>query len=824
MSKSKFYDKIVVAKEEREVEDVYNEGISLYFLKEDGGTITHPYKCDGMVDYKNFLRLIIEYKFNEELHNPISRAKVLIQVVYYLKQFELNGDRLPNVVMVGDKDEVFVMHTNPLLKYLDEETNWNIAPSNSHDKNPALLLKISKDTEINPYVYDINETFSFKEVAEKILEIATNVVRKVRVTEHNISKIFDDFSKRVLKDVKDITPNDLVGVFINSIIDRDNCYQHPNNPNILVCYNKQYQIDGKYYQTFFKHFEKEYSPKDKNKFTEVSDRLIEDAKRRKSGEFYTPTVFTDYAHKMLSEELGEDWKEKYVVWDCCWGTGNLTRDYRFKELYASTLEQAELDCGTRYNPEATKFVFDFLNDDIEFMGASTGKLPEPLHKALEEKKPIVFFINPPYATSSSNMGQGNVQGKGKNATLSVVYNEMVKADLKEACKNLFSQFLYRIYQIKKTYELTDIVIGLFCNPIYLSGSTFESFRELFFKEFEYKQGILFNASNFSDVSDRWGIHFTVWKHGETKNKSDFPHNLIEEDDAELQIVGKKIIYNLDGLKSAKDWIKEPILNNKTTKVKKPPLSNAITVKPGKSSNTSIFENALGCYLNVGNDVYNSAIKVALFTSCDSSNANGISVTPENYDRIMTIFTARKLIESTWINNKDNYLQPDETNSKWEEFKTDSYIYSLFHSASNQSSLHNLAYDNKTWNIKNEFFFMSKQEIMDLADKHGYDFTYNDARVSEERFVYKKLQNISLSNEAKSVLDKAKELTIKTFEYREMFNQQYPEYQIMNWDCGWYQIKGLLKEYFADDLADFNDLFKQLSDKMRPCVYELGFLK
>ena len=281
---------------------------------------------------------------------------------------------------------------------------------------------------------------------------------------------------------------------------------------------------------------------------------------------------------------------------------------------------------------------------------------------------------------------------------------------------------------------------------------------------------------------------------------------------------------MDGLKSAKDWIKEPILNNKTTKVKKPPLSNAITVKPGKSSNTSIFENALGCYLNVGNDVYNSAIKVALFTSCDSSNANGISVTPENYDRIMTIFTARKLIESTWINNKDNYLQPDETNSKWEEFKTDSYIYSLFHSASNQSSLHNLAYDNKTWNIKNEFFFMSKQEIMDLADKHGYDFTYNDARVSEERFVYKKLQNISLSNEAKSVLDKAKELTIKTFEYREMFNQQYPEYQIMNWDCGWYQIKGLLKEYFADDLADFNDLFKQLSDKMRPCVYELGFLK
>ena len=82
----------------------------------------------------------------------------------------------------------------------------------------------------------------------------------------------------------------------------------------------------------------------------------------------------------------------------------------------------------------------------------------------------------------------------------------------------------------------------------------------------------------------------------------------------------------------------------------------------------------------------------------------------------------------------------------------------------------------------------------------------------------------MSTEAKAVLDKAKELVIKTFEYREMFYQQYPEYQILNWDCGWYQIKGLLKEYFPDDLVEFGELFKKLSNKMRPCVYELGFLK
>ena len=120
--------------------------------------------------------------------------------------------------------------------------------------------------------------------------------------------------------------------------------------------------------------------------------------------------------------------------------------------------------------------------------------------------------------------------------------------------------------------------------------------------------------------------------------------------------------------------------------------------------------------------------------------------------------------------------------------------------------------------------MSKNEIMNLANENNFDYTYNDARVSEERFVYKKLQEIKLSKEAQDVLDKAIELTKKSFKYRELFNQEHPEYQIMNWDCGWYQIKAVLKEYFVEDLKEFQESYRILADKMRPMVYELGFLK
>ena len=130
------------------------------------------------------------------------------------------------------------------------------------------------------------------------------------------------------------------------------------------------------------------------KFTEISDRLIEDTNRRNKGEFYTPTLFVDYAHKMISEALGDNWKDEYVVWDNCCGTKNLTRDYRFKELYCSTLENAELDISSRYNPEATSFQYDFLNDPLE-------KLPKGLLEAFEQNKKIVFLLNPPYAGAST---------------------------------------------------------------------------------------------------------------------------------------------------------------------------------------------------------------------------------------------------------------------------------------------------------------------------------------------------------------------------------------------------------------------------------------
>lgn len=1154
MSKSKFFDKIKDAKIERTVEDVYNEGINLYFPTDKG--IEYPFACDGFVDTETdsgkVLKLIIEYKFNEIMTNSVARAKVLVQVVYYIKRFEQNGMVLPNVCMVGDKDECFVMHTNELLKYLDEDVDWSVSPSNAAAANPDLVLKISKDEQINPFIFTIDNNFDFKVVADKIKDLAENVKRYVRVTEHNLSKIFDYFCKNVLTGKTKLSGHDLVEIFMGVIGDKMRYYQHPSNPNALVCNGKNVNVNGKAFESFFGYFERNYTPQETMRLKSIADRLIIDADRRNSGDFWTPTVFVDYAHDMISKFLGEDWKEKYVVWDNCYdketeflsqngwkkisdyeesdlvmqfnqdgtsnftkpiryikqeylddwivlkgtqidikctkdhnfvvfndrkdrsqdfykipaiqlynksllinnlhlnipktfnhngslnvdenilrlaiainadgtyspkttlnnhknrtsrntrftdddtsirdcyvvsvkknrksermrlllknanieykykergdykiftfhfpfnpkhfpkewydlsnesksiiideifnwdgcarigkfknirkcystskkddadfisfvfssmgygvnfredkrgletnyvlspttirnakisspnnvfnieknndgvcycfevpsgmlvirrngkiyissnccGSLNLTRDYKFGELYCSTLYQSELNIGAEYNPEATKFQFDFLNDEIagrdSLLGVYNDKLPKGLKDALLENKPIVFFLNPPYAR---NGGMGKTT-RNANADKTMV-NKQMKADKIGACSaNLYTQFLYRIILIKKEFNLTNCHIALFSPALFLTGTSFAKFRNTYLNEFAFDYAIQFKASHFSDVADNWGISFSLWNNGVTGNKTDFDYMLVDNIDGEIVDIENKTLYNTDNTDSISKWY-----NVDTSKT-----NDFITLKSALNFGTKILKTPdyfIGYYVSGSNIVNKNTQECRIQNAPNDGGKENTVMVPDNFDRCTALFAARRLVKADWINWTDEYLAPNTSHEKWNEFVNDSIVYSLFESKSNQSSLRNVEYKNKKWNIKNEFFWMPKQTIEDLANTNGFTQTYNDARTSKERYVYEKLQSITLSSEAQKVLDKANDIVRNTFKYRELFDSEHPEYQIMNWDCGWYQIKALAKEYAKSDYEEFVKLFKALENKMRPMVYELGFLK
>ena len=203
---------------EKDVENIYRSEL----IKIDGSQITSPYAVDGLLVNKT-IRTLLEFKYETSLKNKLSQCNILIQCLYYLKKFEVNGDKLPTTIFVGDINECFVVHTNSVVKYLSYEIDWKIAPSEAHKKNPSLIKTMIEDDNISPFIYDASD---IKSVIETIKDFTDNIVRKVRVTKHNIVSIFDYFDKNVLPKVT-LTTNEKANLFIQIIINPNENYLHP---------------------------------------------------------------------------------------------------------------------------------------------------------------------------------------------------------------------------------------------------------------------------------------------------------------------------------------------------------------------------------------------------------------------------------------------------------------------------------------------------------------------------------------------------------------------------------------------------------------------
>ena len=291
---------------------------------------------------------------------------------------------------------------------------------------------------------------------------------------------------------------------------------------------------------------------------------------------------------------------------------------------------------------------------------------------------------------------------------------------------------------------------------------------------------------------------------------------------EMVLKGTKTIYNIDNGITASEWVRKEVKGKKANR-DLPKLSSALEVK--QNGYSKLCEGAFGYFLNNGNNIRYNGTNVAIFSSCFSGKS-GLSVIPENLLKVCSLFTSRRLVEGNWVNWYDEYLAPNEEHDQFEQFKYDSLILSLFDSKSQQSSLRQIEYKDKLWDIKNEFFWMSADRMKQLADENGYDNLYNDARTSSDRHVYKLLfgeERIydKLSDDAKAVLDKATELVEQSMTLRQVMADDYNH--LDSWDAGYAQLKLVWKEYFEEDFKEFRQLYKNLEDRMRPLVYELGFL-
>jgi hypothetical protein len=463
--------------------------------------------------------------------------------------------------------------------------------------------------------------------------------------------------------------------------------------------------------------------------------------------------------------------------------------------------------ATKTCVSATRFQYDYLNDDITDDGqidyGLSNKVPPALRKAIAEGKKILVLINPPYAEAANSQGNEGKTDVAKTRMGAL----MKKADYGYAAREVFVQFLARMAQ-----EIPTATLAMFSTLKYVNASNFEQFREHW--NAKYLAGFAVHSKSFDGLKGDFPIGFLVWKTNQLATiKTPMLEVVTDVLDKNATPIGEKSFYNLPSKLFLGEWI---------TRLKKNdldviPLINAVTPvkKVDHVRNTKWSANAIGHFFCNGNDLQNSGTMTALFSSVHSiGHAGGYFVTAENLEKVAMVFAVRQLIKHSWINHNDQFLQPSEPLS--DEFKNDCLLWMLFHGKNLTASANDLDWNGKKWAIVNHFIPYTEEEV-DAPDRFESDF------------MVQYLAGVTLSFEATAVLDAGRTLWKAYFAHTDVRTVR-DQFKLNRPDVGWYQIRNALAERNKSgdtapvNFTPFESAYQALTDKLRPQVFSLGFLR
>jgi|13_taG_2_1085334.scaffolds.fasta_scaffold00002_316 hypothetical protein len=818
--------------------------------KEVGDSFTtisgQNWATDGVLDWetpsKTPVRVLLEAKYGTDLTIETARSSVLAQALYYCKRFEENGHDLPSVIFIGDEKFCFVVSFESIKSFLDANIDWGRRPS-----SPDPDLKVSVDVHLES-VFEVDGK-KLKQLCEQLSEGA---IIKVKPSEKNISAMYQYWVDHIFPKDR-YQPVEMIDLFFGCVFyseeDGNYAYEHPSKKDTIILGGKEYTLKLSSMRAFFERRERGLSAKDIDKLLSMRDRIIEDDTRRRQGAFYTPTLWVDEAHKSIEEALGSNWRDDCIVWDCCAGTGNLTRDYDFKDLILSTAEESDVKAMKRedYNNGAEVFQYDFLNpeSDSPFFEGTDNVLPLSVKKLLKEGaesgKRLVFLVNPPYATSCI---KGSSSRKGVART---TVNQAMKGSKLGACsQQLYAQFLYQCEQVASEYDFKQKSVGVFSPILYMVSGSYAKFRPFWYARYSYARGFMLQASHFADVKGSWAISFTLWNEGTTESNQSLQFTLKDTVGETVVSLGEKYLYSSDKRK-ASEWVREPVKGLKNFDL------------PQMKSGLSIAQKGCGnrakegiCYmLSGGNSLQNSSQMTGLF-STTFSNAHGISVlVGEGWRRSISLYSARKLSKDTWITHNDEYLVPQTEKEGYRQWVDDCHIYALLDNKNNMTAMRGVEYKGKNHNIHNHFFWLTRKEALDLYGSHkSARSLYRDAKsnpipyhhegdlvdASEwakngDPYFSHVLPSLNLSPLAQEIMSDLNDLFVESFELRSKTSKVIEKgkeiYLHLNaWDASVYQHK---KMWYTDPTlkAKWESLrvkHQQLAISLEHGVYSFGFLK
>lgn len=792
------YEKLQKAKSEEDVKDIYIKALGLKSYNK------------GIIDIQTK-----EIWFEAKIGSKNSSYEMFTQLLHYVQEALNHGQEVPPFLAVIDIEKAAIMKSTDVIPFLEKKTiKWG--------KSASGYTQEALDT-ISAYIGTHFVSFRIKTHEKEFIETIKNAIKngdiiRTQITPDNLKQVFDKWVEMIGREIKDVAEEDYALLFFADIMHDGTISTHENLPAELLYKNgnpvfslngKIYELSNKEgYRQFWQIYHKPPKTEYRDYLLERRDVLIPINERVYKGGFYTPLHVVDKAYDKLTETLGDNWQREYFVWDMCCGVGNLeVKHSNPRNIFMSTLDQADVDImkATKTCVSAERFQYDYLNDDITDDGkinySLTNKIPKNLQKAIIGGKKILVLINPPYGEATSGSLKESSHKKNVSKGTMVAKNFFKKDGM--GSRELFTQFIVRISK-----EIPTATIAMFSTLKYVNAPNFEKFRENW--NAKYLNGFIVHSKAFDGLNGNFPIGFLIWE-TDQGSKTKFPITEITTEilDKEAVPIGEKKFYNLPTETYLNEWVKRP----KANRIKKIPLKNAVSPYTGKILRSSACDDFIGFLKCVSNDLQH-AVKETYLLSSISGAVGGFSIIPEILWQVSIIFSVRRLIKPTWQNDRDQFLQPTELLT--EEFKNDCLIWMLFNGSNLTASANDLEWNEKKWSIVNHFIPFTEEEV-------GAPERF------ESDFMVKYIIDKEFSKEAKEVLREGKKLWQAYFEHVDT-RKIRDELKLNRSDVGWYQIRKALQarnsggNFPPVSFKFFEEVYNKLTEKLRPQVYKLGFLK
>ena len=439
-------------------------------------------KALGLIDYsKNLIDIQTKEIWFEAKHKPTSSYAMFTQLLHYVQVALNNGEYIPPFLAVIDTEKAALMKTADVVPFLSKKTiRWG--------KSATDYPKDALD-QVSAYIGTYLVAFKISTHEEEFIATVKAAIKqgdiiRTQITPDNLKQVFDKWVEMIGREIVGVAEEKYNLLFFADIMSDGTIATHENLPAQLLHKNNTpvFALEGRLYELSNKEGYRRFwaiyhrPPKEeyRNYLLERRDSLIPLDERSFKGAYYTPLHVVDKAYNTLSDTLGKNWQRDYIVWDMCCGVGNLeVKHSNPRNIFMSTLdaEDVEIMRSTKTCVAATRFQYDYLNDDITDFGqidyTLTNKVPSALRQAIEEAKTggkkILVLINPPYAEAANNLGS-----KGKTDVAATKIGALMKTqDYGYGARELFVQFLARIAK-----EIPTATVAMFSALKYVNAPNF----------------------------------------------------------------------------------------------------------------------------------------------------------------------------------------------------------------------------------------------------------------------------------------------------------------------------------------------------------------